>query len=73
MKLVSLTAVNDFSYGTLVIGGDSHRTEIRLRPDDLEQLGTVAERIYESHQQRIADEIAKPLPRLADFSEVPND
>lgn len=72
MKIDSITVVSG-TYGSLVAVSESSRTTIELTKEDCQQVQYLAERIYEQHQQRIAEEFSRPLPTLADYSEVNDD
>lgn len=68
MKIETICVVGD--YGTLTVRSEDSKTEIRLSKEDCQQAMYLAERIYEQHQQRIAEEFSRPLPAIADFTEV---
>lgn len=59
--------------GTLEVTCDSVRSSIRLTEHDAQQVMYLAERLYEAHQQRIAEAFRQPLPSLGHFTEVDDD
>jgi len=72
MKIKNICVISE-TFGTLEVSSDNVESRIQLSPADCQQVMYLAERLYEQHQQRIAEEFAKPLPALADFSEVPDE
>ena len=71
MKINSMAVINyGTPTGTLEVSSDNTKTNITLTEHDAQQVMYLAERIYEQHQQRIAEEFTRPLPALGHFTEV---
>lgn len=72
-KINTICTVNGGGYGTLDIHlEDGTSVQVKLTDEEARRIQALGETIYSERQKAIAEQIAKPLPALADFTEVAN-